>query len=493
MVWHRLPFVVVALLGLLANHSLQVSAGESEPTSAESEVVPVDAATIEAGRELFEREWIANDPRSPKGDGLGPLFNDTSCAACHNQGGVGGAGSAAKNVHLIVSEIAGKLPKPQLEIAKEKLAAIHPGLRPNVSLVIHRFSTSPTYFAWRNRMDGVHERAPVAGIPVPGLPAAGVPVPFGVFGLPNGEPNEGAIEGNRLREMLKFHVQAAATKRTGATIGDGQHVALTERNTPALFGSGLIDSIPESVIVAAAKNVDPKWPTVRGRVARGEDGRIGRFGWKGDVASLRDFVAQACSIELGLNLEDHPQAIDPEHPDAKPRGVDMTNEEVNQLSHFLASLPQPREQESSHEAIKAKVAAGRDHFTHVGCAACHRVRLGDVWNIYSDLLLHDMGHDLANNGQYSSHIQAMLQGKPPAKKKKAKVEPVVAENSQWRTPPLWGLRDSAPYLHDGRAATVEQAIALHAGEADASAKAYFALEAEQRSEVQMFLRTLVAP
>ncbi|MBC7965119.1 MAG: hypothetical protein H7Z17_04255, partial [Fuerstia sp.] len=61
------------------------------------------ASEMANGAELFGREWIPGDSRSHGGDGLGPLFNDSSCVACHNQGGNGGAGPRSKNVDIITA------------------------------------------------------------------------------------------------------------------------------------------------------------------------------------------------------------------------------------------------------------------------------------------------------------------------------------------------------------------------------------------------------
>jgi hypothetical protein len=77
---------------------------------------------------------------------------------------------------------------------------------------------------------------------------------------------------------------------------------------------------------------------------------------------------------------------------------------------------------------------------------------------------------------------------------KTKYEPLPTNLAQeWRTPPLWGLKDSAPYLHDGRAATVVEAIALHGGEAEACTKRYLALPAGDRLAMLAFLECLRAP
>ena len=66
-------------------------------------------------------------------------------------------------------------------------------------------------------------------------------------------------------------------------------------------------------------------------------------------------------------------------------------------------------------------------------------------------------------------------------------------SQEWRTPRLWGVRDSAPYMHDGRAKTLEQAIAMHGGKAHPAAIRFFRLSHEDQTRVLSFLRTLVAP
>jgi CxxC motif-containing protein (DUF1111 family) len=70
----------------------------------------------------------------------------------------------------------------------------------------------------------------------------------------------------------------------------------------------------------------------------------------------------------------------------------------------------------------------------------------------------------------------------------------TASELEWRTPPLWGFRDSAPYLHDGRARTLDHAVAFHGGEATHIANLYFKkLTARERSQVEAFLKSLTAP
>ena len=97
-----------------------------------------------------------------------------------------------------------------------------------------------------------------------------------------------------------------------------------------------------------------------------------------------------------------------------------------------------------------------------------------------------MGSALSDSGSYT-----VLETETASKDKSR--QPRAANELEWRTPPLWGLRDSAPYLHDGRAPTVAVAVALHGGEGLAAAKAYKRLSEKERKEVELFLQTLAAP
>src|SRR5258708_29472009 len=91
---------------VLAAASLCFTSHRERPAAAEPATQPGNqekpaAAAIAIGREIFLREWLPNDPRSHGGDGLGPVFNDTSCVACHNLGGAGGGGPGTKNIVIV--------------------------------------------------------------------------------------------------------------------------------------------------------------------------------------------------------------------------------------------------------------------------------------------------------------------------------------------------------------------------------------------------------
>jgi len=250
----------------------------------------------------------------------------------------------------------------------------------------------------------------------------------------------------------------------------------TERNTPALFGAGRIDAVPEVVLVAVEAS---QVGDVDGRIGRTLVGAVGRFGWKAQVSRLHEFVRVACAGELGLEVPGHPQAASPLAPAKKAQGLDMTERECDALVAYVRRLPAPLVIDASGPLGSEAIGQGRRLFDTAGCARCHRPTLGDVEGIYSDLLLHEMGLDLRDPGNYYSRERLDSPG--------------VASLDEWRTPPLWGYRDSAPYLHDGRARDLAEAVALHGGQAERSRRKFFELPEEQQAQVEAFLMSLVAP
>jgi CxxC motif-containing protein (DUF1111 family) len=458
------------------------------------------------GKELFTREWLPGDRRSHAGDGLGPLFNARSCAACHHQGGVGGAGPKHVNVAVVSAfleppdvgffgAIFGAKPKPPQQPDRSKLAEIHPALRTENSFPLHRFGTEEEFAQWKRELLG--------------------------FQL---DPDAEVPNADDLHHQLSLMFPGAVFGGfpVSRQVGTSKiQLIVSERNAPLLFGVGLIDRIPDRVLEevaasqsrAAPKSDSATGPSsapdgsrlpVSGRVARLRDGRVGRFGWKAQTATLRDFTLQACATELGLEVPGFPQAAPPWKTDYKAPGLDLTAEQCDALIQFVASLPPPSRKPPETEQHAAEIAAGQKLFGRTGCAVCHRPKLGDVEGIYSDLLLHDMGQALSDSGLYggvavpgkgSSDLidpLPVLNGSEPDASQK-KLPKFGAAPREWRTPPLWGLRDSAPYLHDGRADTISAAVALHGGEGLDAAQQFFRLTLRERQQVELFLLSLALP
>lgn len=391
-----------------------------------------DEQTSRAGRELFLHEWTPGDSLAANGDGLGPVFNANSCVACHRQAGAGGGGPVENNVTIFTRVV------KQAQEANQGVVHI-----------------SATEDGFQETLQNVSARFPHTSRPA----LADL--------LPSG--NSGCISPPR--------------------IGTVPGVDITQRNTPALFGANLIDAIPDRLIIANERKQRLKWGLSDsdtddfpvGRAIRLAEGRVGKFGWKANVGSLSEFVRVACANELGLGNPAQAQPVSLTKSDYRPRGLDLTNEQCDQITAFVASLPQPKEIVSDQDAKRA--ASGKAHFNAIGCAECHSPDLGTVKGIYSDLLLHRMGSSLVGGGTY---------GDPPPELP-AFVEGGGPQPSEWRTPPLWGVADSAPYLHDGRAATLEDAIKLHGGQAAKSAQRFSVLSLPERDELIAFLGTLRAP
>ncbi len=382
------------------------------------------------------------------GDGLGPLYNETSCIACHGLGGPGGAGPESKNVVIMTASNNGCGPNQSLD-------QIHPGFGSARSAVLHRYGTDPGYATWRRRF----------------LTAKGNEQPS------TANRNESPVNA-RIRALKEqTHLDRRLQERSPDKLSvSGVALHITERNTPPLFGVGLIDAIPPEVLVAAAAHQSS---AIRGRVSRTKEGRIGRFGWKAEIATLHGFVRGACANEIGLEVPGHSQAKSPLAPKKKPDGFDMTERECDALVAYVRGLPAPAAVDPDAPQGTADIREGRRHFANVRCTSCHMPDLGDVQGIYSDLLLHDMGQSLSDSASGYG-----MNGAP---------SPNAPSPREWRTPPLWGFRDSGPYMHDGRAQSLEEAVALHDGQGKKSAHAFFTLSAVKRAQIEAFLKSLVAP
>ena len=172
-------------------------------------------------------------------------------------------------------------------------------------------------------------------------------------------------------------------------------MVVSERNTPAAFGDSLIDAIPDALLFALAK-AQSRHAEVSGRVAPIELNKAGRFGWRGQIEHLRDFVLGACANELGLQVPGHSQPLDPQRPDYKPAGLDLSLTDCNSLLAFVASLPPPKLVKPDDPEQLKLVEHGYKMFHSVGCSVCHVESLGSAQGVFSDLLLHDLGPALAD-------------------------------------------------------------------------------------------------
>ena len=283
-------------------------------------------------------------------------------------------------------------------------------------------------------------------------------------------------------------------------------VQTSVRLPPPVFGVGLIEAIPEATILGLADPDDANGDGVSGRAnfvvpgdfvpadeiggfvpidSGGGEPRLGRFGRKAQVSSLLLQVAKAYHEDMGITNDFLPvenknprsskaneaadQVADPELPAAELHAV---------LAYIrMLAPPAPGEMTPRREE-------GGEIFSEIGCSSCHVPELhtgpstitaiaNQPVRLYSDLLLHDMGEELADH-------------RPDGD----------ATGREWKTAPLWGLRvmrdfldGDAFLLHDGRARTVEEAILLHGGEAARSRSRFEALTSAAREALLDFVES----
>jgi CxxC motif-containing protein (DUF1111 family) len=250
------------------------------------------------------------------------------------------------------------------------------------------------------------------------------------------------------------------------------------RRPPPVFGSGLLDAVHEQSIQALADPEDRDGDGISGRPnivwnIRERKQTIGKFGLKASAPTALQQVAGAYATDMGVTNSLLPRGN--KNPELDSSTLDRTSFYVQTLA-----VPSPRNQDDP------TVIRGREIFREIGCGKCHAETLqtGDhqipelsnqLIHPFTDLLLHDMGSELAD-------------GRPEFQ----------ASGNEWRTAPLWGIGlvpivigdAEVSYLHDGRARTLEEAVLWHGGEGLAARNTFAALTLADRDALIQFLRSL---
>lgn len=243
-----------------------------------------------------------------------------------------------------------------------------------------------------------------------------------------------------------------------------------QRQTPTIFGIGMIDSIPESVITANEDPNDLNGDGISGFAHRILTANgltvIGRFGWKAQIPTVLDFVHDGMFNELGITTIPEIRGFGTSTDSDTVADPELSQQDFDDILFFMSTLAPPPRGGNSDPGV----AVGEGLFTSVGCAACHipslQGSLGAV-PLFSDLLLHNV---------QAPGFRGMADGQ--------------AGVGEYRTPPLWGIRKTAPYMHDGRAETLEAAIQAHFGEATNAKNNFNALTSGQKNALLLFLSDL---
>jgi CxxC motif-containing protein (DUF1111 family) len=425
---------------------VEASGGEGTTSSADLNAFGNSARNLtneqrrvfEIGDSFFTQNWVTAPSSTNARDGLGPLLNAQSCSSCHLRDGRGSPESGKPGLLMRLSVPGDDGPEPD-----------------------------PGY-------GGQLQDRSILGIDPEGTIRT-------VYVDEPGEYSNGAAY------TLRRPVHEIDDLAYGPLSVD---VQVSPRLAPPVFGAGLLEAIPEEAIRSASDPGDEDGDGISGRpnyVTNIETGEtaLGRFGWKASVPTVAQQVAGAFLGDIGITSD-----LQPEENCTVPQQacLDALNggspEIESDLFAAVVSYNRTLAVPARRNLDEPDVVAGANLFLEIGCALCHMPRhetgssdiealANQVIYPYTDLLLHDMGPDLAD-------------GRPDG----------LANGDEWRTAPLWGLglndvvNDHEFYLHDGRARSVEEAILWHGGEAASAQIEFRSLSLAQRQQLLDFLESL---
>lgn len=411
-----LPLALASLATLAACGSSGESSILPTPVPVSSLGKPIDGLT-QAELDSFERGRLIFEKRFKPSEGMGPLYNATSCASCHAVPVTGGSSKLYRNFYLA------------------------------------RVGTSSS-------------QADFDTLPSPVIPSYGGRQHGGAeFSLTNG----------------RFVIPETFF---------GTEVVSAQRNGLPIFGVGLFEFVSDATILAMTDPNDADGDGISGRFNT-DSGTVGRFGVKAQSNNIELFTRAPLQNQMGITSDPFlgsagtvsyahmafQASADPNLPTTDDDGVpdpEINSGDLGDLIAFTRFLAPPEPKD-----FNASAANGEILFDDIGCAKCHVPELdssrGPV-RAYTDLLLHDMGPDLADGLNFGIPQFAIAD--------------LFATGHEWRTQPLWGVSLSAPFLHDGRAQTLEEAITMHGGEAEASRDEFLALTPVEQDDIISFLEHL---
>jgi CxxC motif-containing protein (DUF1111 family) len=406
----------------------------------------LDAKALQAfahGNRIFSTPWVEAPASVRHFDGLGPYFSSRSCSGCHVHDGRGRPPEGpedsvvARVVKLGRADASARGSRdPHYGVVLSDRAVR--ALAPEGRLVVHWEELERAY------ADGTRARL------------------------------------RRPRFQLAGLAYGPLAEDTRASL----------RVAPAVFGVGLLEAVPESLLGRLADPADANSDGISGRIhavrTKGPGTtRPGRFGWKATQASVAGQVTTALVEDMGITTEARPEAdlgVGQRAARARPQGgrPELERAALEALVTYCRLLAVPARRDLDDPSVRR----GAARFREAGCVSCHVPSLvtadavpaplaRQVIHPFTDLLLHDLGPELSD-------------GMPEQ----------AAAASEWRTPPLWGLglvtrvNGHRFLLHDGRARTPEEAILWHGGEAQASRDAFRALTLEARRDLLRFLESL---
>jgi CxxC motif-containing protein (DUF1111 family) len=427
------------------------------------------------GNAFFKQPWVVAPASTDSRDGLGALFNVAACQSCHVKDGRGHAPMTSEDD---ADSLLIRLAMPAT--TDEERQRLGNSL---IEKIVH-----PMY-------GGQLQDRGIQGVPAEAqvtVTWTDKPVTFA----------DGHIE----------TLRAPTFELTHPGYGDfDDELMVSPRVALPMIGLGLLEQIPDADIKKQADSEDRNNDGIRGTfnwVMDPQTGKtaLGRFGWKAGQTKLLTQNQSAFNEDMGLTSRIRPNesctplqtaclnattGADDQGDGKSP--VEVSDEVARFVEFYTRNLAVPHRRDADSELV----LAGKKRFYEIGCQSCHTPRYelpktdddhleqhGQVIYPYTDLLLHDMGDDLADRT-----IAGTL---PP---KDAQVE-FLANSYQWRTPALWGIGlaqtvdPQATFLHDGRARTLMEAVLWHGGEAQSQQQTVLKLDKQGRAELNAFLKSL---
>lgn len=437
---------------LIAEEGEQFSGGDATVFNSSEEAFGffIPALTFQersdfgVGNSFFRQNWVSSPASTTARDGLGPFFNAHSCSSCHFKDGRG---------------------RPPLFPGEDRAGLL---LR----------------------------------LTIGGQDANGFSLPDPIYG---GQLQDHAILGQTAKGQYTISYQPIIETMQDGTVvtlqkpiytitnlgyGPLANIYISPRIANQMVGLGLLESIPESTLLGFADENDTDADGISGRPNYVYDFvsksiKMGRFGWKANQPNVRQQVASALAGDMGITSSLFPNESGPFGVDLTiiPNGgePEITDNNLNKMVLYSSTLAVPARRNYNDE----NVLKGKKTFENIQCTSCHipKIQTGNTHAItilrnqtirpYTDLLLHDMGADLADNAV-----------------------DFKASGSEWRTPPLWGIgllqivNGHTNLMHDGRAKNVEEAILWHGGEGQKAKDKYKKLSVTERQDLLAFINSL---
>ena len=424
------------------------------------------------GNAFFRQPWVVAPASTDSRDGLGALFNVAACQSCHIKDGRGHAPMSSEDDadSLLIRLAMPATTDEQRQKLKNSL----------IEKVVH-----PIY-------GGQLQDRGIQGVPAEARVAvqwSDKPITFA----------DGHVETLR---VPTFNL----TKLGYGAFDD--EMMVSPRVALPMIGLGLLEQIPDEAIKKQAIKVNSDISGKFNMVMDPQTGKValGRFGWKAGQTKLITQNQSAFNEDMGLtsNIRPHESCMPTqtacmnattgadEQGNGKPP-VEVNDEVAKFVEFYTRNLAVPHRRNAEDKLV----LAGKKRFYNIGCQSCHTPRYqlpktdddhleqhGQVIYPYTDLLLHDMGNDLADR---------TIAGKLPSKDLQVEF---LANSYEWRTPALWGIGlaqtvdSQATFLHDGRARTLMEAVLWHGGEAEKQKQKVLKLDKQGRSELNAFLKSL---